>query len=196
MTTVGDISAWNPCATCRCSGTCFARCCPDHDEPCEPGRLCCPACPEQWHPQHPETIDCVRAERPLPPLPARPAPANGHTSTVPPEVQHLADVITDAHLRGIRNGPYTLARTILDAGYRRPTDEPRAAVLTWDWRGQPDLNQLGRVIHDLSGGVLHLRPVDTGSDEYAIVIANTDVDGATARAAYDRWCDDGVDVSA
>ncbi|MEU8334730.1 hypothetical protein [Micromonospora tulbaghiae] len=38
---------------------------------------------------------------------------------VPEEVRHLADVITEARMRGIRFGPYTLARIILDAGYRR-----------------------------------------------------------------------------
>lgn len=35
------------------------------------------------------------------------------------EVQHLADVIADAKLRGISAGNHSLARCILDAGYRR-----------------------------------------------------------------------------
>jgi hypothetical protein len=46
------------------------------------------------------------------------------------EVQHLADVITDARLEGILAGPWTLARYILDAGYRRyPTSPPPPAVV-------------------------------------------------------------------
>ena len=35
------------------------------------------------------------------------------------EVRHLAEVITDAHLQGVYSGPWTLARMILAAGYRR-----------------------------------------------------------------------------
>jgi hypothetical protein len=38
----------------------------------------------------------------------------------------------------------------------------RAAVLIWDYRQQPDLDHLARVIHALSDGRVSLRPVDTG----------------------------------
>lgn len=35
------------------------------------------------------------------------------------DVNYLADVIAEARLRGIRNGALSLARVVLDAGYRR-----------------------------------------------------------------------------
>ncbi len=72
--------------------------------------------------------------------------------------------------------------------------EPTAAVITWDWREQPDLKHLARVIETLSGGSVHLRPVVTNSDQYAVVVANTDLDEASAQATYERWREDGQDV--
>lgn len=38
------------------------------------------------------------------------------------EVRHLAEVIADARLRGVAAGPWTLARMILDVGYRCQRD--------------------------------------------------------------------------
>ncbi|HEV2931176.1 MAG TPA: hypothetical protein VGW74_21045 [Propionibacteriaceae bacterium] len=42
------------------------------------------------------------------------------------EVDELAEVLTDAKLRGIEHGHWTLARAILAAGYRRVVDPPEA----------------------------------------------------------------------
>lgn len=42
---------------------------------------------------------------------------NGYTEA---DVRALADILADAAMRGIRYGTATLARTILDAGWRRP----------------------------------------------------------------------------
>lgn len=56
-----DVKDWNPCATCNCLAWCFARCCYRHndmDANCRPGALCCPTCPEQFHPEHPVGVDC------------------------------------------------------------------------------------------------------------------------------------------
>jgi hypothetical protein len=61
-----------------------------------------------------------------------------------------------------------------------------ARVLSWDWREQPDLDQLGRIIADLSGGRLHLRRVDTGSDEYAVVVADSPLSEWDAARVYER----------
>ena len=61
-----------------------------------------------------------------------------------------------------------------------------ARVLSWDWREQPNLAQLGRAIHDLSGGLLHLHEVQTGSDDYAIVIADQPLTDAEARRIYEE----------
>jgi len=47
----------------------------------------------------------------------------------------------------------------------------RFGVLTWDWREQPNLETLGRILGELGG--LSLHQVDTGGDEYAIVISES-----------------------
>ena len=72
-----------------------------------------------------------------------------------------------------------------------PNRSDRTAVLTWDWREQPDLDHLGRLICDLSGGTVHLHQVDTGSDQYAIVLATTKLDARSVCEIYDREPCDG-----
>jgi hypothetical protein len=59
-----------------------------------------------------------------------------------------------------------------------------ARVLSWDWRGQPDLNQLAAAIRDLSEGRVSVQQVDTGSDEYAIVLSDEPL---TASQATTLW---------
>lgn len=49
---------------------------------------------------------------------------------------------------------------------------PRAYLVTWDWRAQPDLTRLAELIHQLSGGTVHMREVETSDDEFAVVVAN------------------------
>lgn len=76
-----------------------------------------------------------------------------------------------------------------------PSDGPdRAAVLTWDWREQPDLNHLSAIIRDLSGGRIHLTPTATGTDEYALIVSTAPVDEATAAGLYRQWQTDGRDT--
>ena len=41
------------------------------------------------------------------------------------DVEHLAEVLTDAYLKGVRAGSFTLARLILAAGYRRHIEPKR-----------------------------------------------------------------------
>jgi hypothetical protein len=67
----------------------------------------------------------------------------------------------------------------------------RTAVLSWDWRGQPDLARLGRLVADLSGGTLHLAEADTGSDQYAVVLSTTPLDDEAATRVYREWADGG-----
>lgn len=43
-----------------------------------------------------------------------------------------------------------------------------ARTLSWDWREQPDLDELARIVHDVSGGTIRLQQIDTGSDGYEI----------------------------
>jgi hypothetical protein len=63
----------------------------------------------------------------------------------------------------------------------------RTAVLSWDWRGQPDLARLGRLVADLSGGTLHLAEADTGCDQYAVVLSTAPLDDETATRVYREW---------
>jgi len=44
-------------------------------------------------------------------------------------------------------------------------------ALTWDYRQQPDLDELARAVHEVSAGAVHIHQVDTGSDDCAIVVA-------------------------
>jgi hypothetical protein len=43
----------------------------------------------------------------------------------------------------------------------------RIGILTWDWREQPSLNALRRILDDLAEARPHIAEVDTGSDQYA-----------------------------
>lgn len=62
----------------------------------------------------------------------------------------------------------------------------RTEVLTWGWREQPDLDRLARIITDLSGGTVHLVQVETGSDEYAIVLSDRALTKDEVDEAYRR----------
>ena len=61
-------------------------------------------------------------------------------------------------------------------------------ILSWDWRQQPDLDALGAALRRVSGGAVNLHKVNTGSDEYAIVLAAEPLDGAQVAEAYRRHC--------
>lgn len=64
----------------------------------------------------------------------------------------------------------------------------RTEVLSWDWREQPDLDALAGIIRDLSGLRVHLTQVDTGSDEYAIVLSDQQLSKDEAAQVYaGRW---------
>ena len=45
-------------------------------------------------------------------------------------------------------------------------------VLSWDYREQPDLDDLAAAIRELTGSSVHLTQVATESDQYAIVLAD------------------------
>lgn len=68
----------------------------------------------------------------------------------------------------------------------------RVVVMSWDWREQPDLEQLDQAVRLASGGLARVHTIDTGSDEYAIVVADHRITQAEAEAAWQaRW--DGED---
>jgi hypothetical protein len=72
-------------------------------------------------------------------------------------------------------------QVLADAG---PKDAA-TRVLSWDHREQPDLAALGTALRDLSDARLY--EVDTGSDQYAIVLATGDLTDDEAQAAYTEW---------
>jgi hypothetical protein len=55
-----------------------------------------------------------------------------------------------------------------------------ARVFTWDWKEQPPLAEVAEAIAEVSGGTVHMRQVDTGGDEYALVVSDRQVDDAEA----------------
>lgn len=67
------------------------------------------------------------------------------------------------------------------------TEIGNASILTWDWREQPNLAELAELLLELTNGRLHLKSVDTGSDQYAVVISTVELDQAAVNAAYDVW---------
>lgn len=70
----------------------------------------------------------------------------------------------------------------------------RAAVITWDFREQPDLDHLARLVHDLSGGRVHLHHPATGTDDYALIVSTTALDDTAATTLYREWPDSGPDI--
>lgn len=57
-------------------------------------------------------------------------------------------------------------------------------VITWDWREQPDLDELATAIRELSDDRIHLTVVDTDSDQYAVVVSRGRLTAEGAAAAY------------
>lgn len=60
---------------------------------------------------------------------------------------------------------------------------PQTAVLTWDWREQPNLDELDRIVYNMTTSV-RIHQVDTGSDQYAVVITTDDLDAEAVQVAY------------
>lgn len=90
--------------------------------------------------------------------------------------------------RGLTRDQRTLRERVqgeMTNRYEQPDEEqPTPAALSWDWRGQPDLEHLAAEVARLTGGRLHLREVATGDDDCAIVISTTPLDDRAALAAY------------
>jgi hypothetical protein len=60
----------------------------------------------------------------------------------------------------------------------------RAELMTWDWKEQIDLGLLGHLITDMSHGQLHLHEVETGDDQYAIVLSDAPLTDLQAFEIY------------
>lgn len=63
----------------------------------------------------------------------------------------------------------------------------RTEILTWDWAQQPDLARLTVIVREMSGGIVHMRLAETGTDDYALVVSDTELTQADADAEYGRW---------
>lgn len=60
-------------------------------------------------------------------------------------------------------------------------------IISWDYREQIDRAELHRAVHDISGGRVHIREIDTDSDQYAVLVSDEPADDETAMAAYEEW---------
>jgi hypothetical protein len=67
--------------------------------------------------------------------------------------------------------------------------KPRTTMLSWDWKEQPDLDTLGRVITTMSNGTVHLHQVDDGTDNITILLSDTPLDARAVLDAYDAACE-------
>jgi len=66
----------------------------------------------------------------------------------------------------------------------------RIMVMSWDWREQPDLADLEEKLSHLG---IFMTNLDTGSDQYAIVLSGSFVTPEKAKAAYKRYLLTGSD---
>lgn len=115
--------------------------------------------------------------------------------TFPSRLRSQIEALGRAGLIGSKSGvvEHTMQAWLTDAGKRAALSDtykppqPQTHILTWDYRQQPDLDALSRAVAAMSDGTVHVRQVDTGSDEYAIVISTAELDGDATRAAYGRW---------
>ena len=62
----------------------------------------------------------------------------------------------------------------------------RPEILTWDYRQQPDMVELARIVLAMSGGTVHITPVETGGSEYAVVVSSEPFSALDAFKAYSR----------
>lgn len=74
---------------------------------------------------------------------------------------------------------------LLELAARLPRNaEPR--LLVWDYRQQPDLDQLAAAVAAASGGTCRITVVDTVGDEYALVVGPRVLAPDEAYAVYER----------
>lgn len=62
-------------------------------------------------------------------------------------------------------------------------------ILGWDYRQQIDLDELAKALSDL--GRVDLHQIDTGSDEYAIVLTSQPMTAEEADQLYRAWEENG-----
>lgn len=61
--------------------------------------------------------------------------------------------------------------------------EPASAAFSWDWRGQPPMEDIARTVAEISAaGQVFMRPYDDGTDSYTWIVSGHQVDDAEAEA--------------
>lgn len=62
-----------------------------------------------------------------------------------------------------------------------------AQLFTWGWRAQPPMAKIAAAVTSLSahGKQVHMREVDTESDEYAWIVSDVELTGEQAAAFYE-----------
>ena len=78
------------------------------------------------------------------------------------------------------------AKQAISPGSDAATGAPEPQVLSWDWRESPRPAEIADAVSAASGGTLTGVEVDTGSDEYVVVLGRAGLDAEEARAVYER----------
>jgi hypothetical protein len=86
----------------------------------------------------------------------------------------------------LRDDQKTDLRQLVDDLYRvEPSNGPAVQCVSWDYREPPDMADLIAAITSVSGGQVHAREVDEGSQDYILVISRQPLDDAAALAAWE-----------
>ncbi len=90
----------------------------------------------------------------------------------------------------------TLVSQMIDAAVKADREQREqfvtcSQVVTWDWKEYAPMDLIGRAISLVSRDQVHVYEVDTGSDQFAIVVSNGVLNETQVAEIYnDRW---GVD---
>lgn len=60
-------------------------------------------------------------------------------------------------------------------------------VHIWDWKEQPNFNEIQSSVNELDGKPTFTE-VQTGSDEYAVIISTSDISESDAKRFYKKRC--------
>ena len=61
-------------------------------------------------------------------------------------------------------------------------------IFSWDWKESPDFAEIGPAITEVSGGTVFITEVETGSDQFAIVVSSSQLTAEQAAEAYqEEW---------
>jgi len=84
-------------------------------------------------------------------------------------------VNSDGTLRRHPNGGKGGSPPPCEGSGTQVSDGSPARVMSWDWKQQPDMEQLARIVCEISGGTVFIREIETGGDFCMIVVADHEV---------------------